>query len=253
LLAEIINRKLEKHHGRVALPKPGQPLPTITNTKETNTTENQTQYELEKPLIQELHQLRNEAQQTFKTVKLTTEDPTPQEIAQGLKNLSVGYRQETNIINKLKLLQNQTDNPYKRQDLPPFIDRTTLYPSKTELERTTKFGKSNSNKSFTVTPDKGALAQVLLPILKSGFLDQFNIWNLQKINIYFDIFIKGYQHTHNVDFRILKKPNTAWQSTTINDQMMYLQMAALYHSTTWTSLRFNAIVAGTTQATTDAG
>jgi hypothetical protein len=33
----------------------------------------------------------------------------------------------------------------------------------------------------------------------------------------------------NVDFRILQHPNTAWESTTINDDKMYLRMAALYH------------------------
>jgi hypothetical protein len=158
LLSQVIPRQIEEHQGQVALPKPGEPLPTLSpKTKPPNSTNN-SPYEIERSLIEELTGLRQESKQNFKVTKQTTTNPTPKEIEQGLKKLSVGYRQEANIIQKLQILRNQTGNPYRRQDLPPFIDKTTLYPSKVNLERTTKFGKSNIKKSFTVTPDTGALA-----------------------------------------------------------------------------------------------
>jgi hypothetical protein len=167
------------------------------------TTTKKTPFQLEQQLIHELQQLRTNSAEAFKVTKQNTTKPTPAEITHGLKKISTGYRQEAKIINKIKILRNQTDNPYKRQDLPLFIDRTTLYPSKVNLEQTTKFGKSTLKKSFTVVPDRGALAQVILPVLKSGFLDQFDIWSIQRINVHFKLFVNGYNQTRNTDFRIL--------------------------------------------------
>jgi hypothetical protein len=115
--------------------------------------------------------------------------------------------------------------------LPPFINPATLHPSQVELERTTKFGKSNAQKSFMVG-QKGALAQVMLPILKSGLLDQFDIWNIQNINTCFKFFVKGCNQTRNVDFRILQHPNTAWQEININEDKVCPRMAAHHHRDT---------------------
>jgi hypothetical protein len=194
------------------------------------TTTTGTPFQLEQQLIHELQQLRTDSAKAFKITKQNTTKPTPTETTHGLKKISIGYQKVAKIINKIRILQNQTDNPYKRQDLLPFIDITsTLYPSKVNLEQTTKFGKSNLKKSFTVVPDRGALAQVILPVLKSGFLGQFDIWSIQGINVHFNLFVKGYNQTRNIDFRILQHPNTDWQATKINEEKMFLRMAALYH------------------------
>jgi hypothetical protein len=123
-----------------------------------------------------------------------SKQPTTVDIAQGFQTISQGCQQEATILQTLKTLRDQSQNLYEGQDLPPFIDRNTLFPSKTNLNKTTKFGKLNLRKSFTVIPDKGALTQVLLPIIKS------------EVNVCFDLFIKGYDKTRNVAFRILENP-----------------------------------------------
>jgi hypothetical protein len=66
-------------------------------------------------------------------------------------------------------------------------------------------------------------------VLKSGFFDQFNTWSIQGINVHFNLFVKGYNQTRNTDFRILQHPNTDWQATKVNENKMFLRMAALYH------------------------
>jgi hypothetical protein len=59
LLSQVITRRIEEHQGRVALPKQGEPLPTLSppKTKSPNST-NDSPYEIEHSLLKELTNLR---------------------------------------------------------------------------------------------------------------------------------------------------------------------------------------------------
>jgi hypothetical protein len=79
---------------------------------------------MEQQLIQELQQPRTDSAQAFQATKQNTTKRTPTEITHGLQKISIGYRKKANIVNQIRHLRNQTDNPYKRQDLLPTVHRS---------------------------------------------------------------------------------------------------------------------------------
>ena len=135
-------------------------------------------------------------------------------------------RHELQVLQRMSFLRNQQRNPFAKQSLPPYVDPTTLYPTKADLHLVTKFGKSHGDKSSVVTP---AMQQIILPVVKSGYLDQLSILQIQCVNLRFDLLIQGWLATRRIDFRALHYPNFDWEATTVNKDKMFLRMAAFYH------------------------
>ena len=124
--------------------------------------------------------------------------PSTTQVCAGLQKLSTNMRHKIDILNRMRFVCNQQTNPYFKQTLPVYLDPVTLYPTKAELHKVTKCGKSNKNKSFIVAPllqripdgpDRPAIQPVFLQLLKSGFLDPTMVTTFQVLNVHFDLLI----------------------------------------------------------------
>jgi hypothetical protein len=153
--------------------------------------------------------------------------PTIKEIQEGVAKYGHHMRSEHKKLLKLQFIRNQQDNPYKRRQLPPHVDPATLYPTKTKLMATTKFGKSNKTKVYTVTP---AAPHILLPLLKSGFLSTKLIETIRQADTRTRVLVDAYYTCKTLDFRVIQHPSFDWDITQeINRPRMFLRMAALLH------------------------
>jgi hypothetical protein len=115
--------------------------------------------------------------------------PSKADICSGIEALSKNMRHEVTVLQRMSFLRNQQLNPFAKQSLPSFIDPTAPYPTKVDLHYlVTKFGMSHPDKSFVVSPD---MTQIILPVLKSGFLDQALVDVIRKWNVKYDLLISG--------------------------------------------------------------
>jgi hypothetical protein len=152
--------------------------------------------------------------------------PSKGDICTGIATLSKNMRHEITILQRMNFLRNQQLNPFAKQSLPSYVDPATLYPTKADLHLVTKFGKSHPDKSFVVSP---AMQQIILPVLKSGVLDQPTVTVIRQLNVMHDLLVSGWLATRHIDFRALQYPNFAWEATSVNKDKMFLRMAAFYH------------------------
>jgi hypothetical protein len=178
-------------------------------------------YEKQMEILKEILRTRQEALPQHPTA------PSKEEITKGIENLSLHMRKETEKLKEIKFLQDQQENPYRQRKLPSHIEPTTLYPSKGNLLKMTKFGKSSNQHSFIVTPD---FPQILLPLLKSNLLPEQLISNLREADPRVKFLIDAHAHLKNLDFRILQLPTFQWdRQPTVNKDKMRLRTACLLH------------------------
>jgi hypothetical protein len=149
--------------------------------------------------------------------------PSKADICLGIEALSKNMRHGITVLQRMSFLRNQQLNPFVKQSLPSFIDPTTLYPTKADLHSVTKFGKSHPDKSFVVSPD---IPHIILPVLKSVFLDQASVDAVRKWSVKYDLLVSGWLATRHIDFRALQYPNFDWEATTVNKDKMFLRMTA---------------------------
>lgn len=71
--------------------------------------------------------------------------------------------------------------------------------------------------------------QTILLVLKSGYLDQILISRLQQLNVKLELQIKGWLATQQIDYQALQYPHFACKATIINEDKIFLYMAAFYH------------------------
>jgi hypothetical protein len=153
--------------------------------------------------------------------------PSKAGICSGIEALSKNMRHEiTVLLQRMSFLRNQQLNTFVKQSLLSFINPTTFYPTKADLNSVTKFGKSHPDKSFVVSPN---IPKIILPVLKSGFLDQALVDAVRKWSVKYDLLVSSWLATRHIDFRALQYPNFDWEATTVNKDKMFLRMAAFYH------------------------
>jgi hypothetical protein len=153
--------------------------------------------------------------------------PSQSDITKGIETLSHNMRKETNKLKEIKFLQDQQHNPYRRRHLPPHIDPLTLYPTKGNLLKTTKFGKSSKNHSFTVTP---GFPQLLLPLLKSNMLSPALQATMRDTDPRVEFLFDAHEAFKRLDFQVLQLPTFQWDSQKeVNRDKMRLRTACLLH------------------------
>lgn len=157
----------------------------------------------------------------------TATAPSLADISAGIAKLSTGCQNEEKILRRMQYHFDQSENPYKRRFLPIQIDPKSLYPTKARLHGCTDFGKYHSDKAYIVTP---AFPQVILPLLKSGYLAAHDIHHkIRLCNKGFNRLVTDWLRTQRIDFRILRLPSFDWEATTIDKDKMFLRLAAFFH------------------------
>jgi hypothetical protein len=153
--------------------------------------------------------------------------PSLHQVKDGIKTLSTDMRAEHKTLLRLKFIRDQQANPYKRLVLPPHIDPQTLYPTKSQLLNTTKFGKSHKKKMYKT---QTSAAHILLPLLKSGFLPCETICTIRAADPRANNLVDCWQQFRQIDFRRLQIPTFDWENENgVNRHKMRLRTAALLH------------------------